>query len=64
MKANHKVIDKNQKILSNLRAQMEDIAVEYNIFTDLSKKRDACGKKYEHYKSKLAKLREKDDANQ
>jgi len=64
MAANHKVIEKNRKILANLRAQMEDIDVDYKIFTDLSKGREVCRKKYEHYRGKLAKLREKEAAKQ
>ena len=42
---------------------MGDIEVDYKIFTDLSKGREVTKKKFEHYKTKLAKLREK-EANQ
>mmetsp|Transcript_3503 Transcript_3503/g.4661 ORF Transcript_3503/g.4661 Transcript_3503/m.4661 type:complete len:83 (+) Transcript_3503:158-406(+) len=57
MAANHKVIEKNKKILHNLKTQMDDVDMDYHIFTDLSKAREVKRKKYDHYKVKLAKLR-------
>ena len=39
---------------------MGDIEVDYKIFTDLSKGREVTRKKFEHYRVKLAKLREKE----
>lgn len=60
MAANQKIISKNRKILANLTEQIKDIDVNYKMFVDLSKKRDADKKKYEHYRVKLNKLREKE----
>ena len=40
MIANQKVVEKNRKILANLKAQMEDIDMDYQMFLDLSKKRE------------------------
>ena len=37
---------------------MEDIDMDYTVYTEMNKKRDQDRKKYEHYKVKLAKLRE------
>ena len=58
MAANQRIIEKNKKILNNLRGQMEDIDMDYTVYTEMNKKRDQDRKKYEHYKVKLAKLRE------
>ena len=58
MQANQKVVEKNRKILANLKAQMEDIDMDYQMFLDLSKKREQDRKKYDHYRVKLAKLRD------
>ena len=63
MVANQKVISKNRKILTNLSEQMLDIDVNHKMFLDLSKQRDADKKKYEHYRTKLNKLREKEAKN-
>ena len=60
MKSNDRVIEKNRRILANLQSQMEDIETEFKIFTDLSKKREQTRKKYDHYRVKLGKLREKE----
>jgi len=40
MSANQKIIEKNRKILANLKSQMEDIEMDYQMFLDLSKKRE------------------------
>ena len=58
MAANQRIIEKNKKILNNLRGQMEDIDMDYTVYTEMNKKRDQDRKKFEHYKVKLAKLRE------
>ena len=59
MSANQKIIEKNRKILQNLRTQMEDINMDNSMFMDLSKKREVDRKKYDHYRGKLNKLKEK-----
>ena len=59
MVANQKIIEKNRKILSNLSSQIADVDMDYKMFVDLSKKRDKDYKKYEHYRVKLNKLKEK-----
>ena len=58
MAANQRIIEKNKKILNNLRGQMEDIDMDYTVYNEMNKKRDQDRKKFEHYKVKLAKLRE------
>ena len=58
MSANQKIIEKNRKILANLRTQMEDIDMDYAMFVESSKKREQDRKKYDHYRKKLGKLRE------
>ena len=37
---------------------MEDIEMDYTVYGEMNKKRDQDRKKYEHYKVKLAKLRQ------
>ena len=64
MQANMKMIEKNRKILANLQAQMSDIDMDYQLFTDMSKKREVDRKKYDHYRTKLAKLREQEAKRQ
>lgn len=59
MVANQKIIEKNRKILSNLSSQIADVDMDYKMFVDLSKNRDKDYKKYEHYRVKLNKLKEK-----
>lgn len=54
------MIEKNRKILNNLSAQMEDVGSDFQVFVDLDKKREKDRKKYDHYRVKLAKLREKE----
>ena len=58
MAANQRIIEKNKKILNNLRSQMEDIEMDYTVYGEMNKKREQDRKKYEHYKVKLAKLRQ------
>jgi hypothetical protein len=38
---------------------MADVDMDYKMFVDLAKKRDKDYKKYEHYRVKLNKLKEK-----
>ena len=64
MTANQRIIEKNRKILNNLRGQMEDIDMDYTVYTEMNKKRDQDRKKFEHYRVKLAKLRESESKAQ
>lgn len=58
MAADQKVIEKNKKILVNLKTQMDDVDMDYRVIGDCSKEREGKRKKYDHYKTKLAKLRQ------
>jgi len=58
MTANNKVIEKNRKILANLRAQMDGVDMDFTIVLDLWKEREIKRKKFIHYNAKLAKLRQ------
>ena len=58
MAADQRVIEKNKKILVNLKTQMDDVDMDYRVIGDCSKEREAKRKKYDHYKTKLAKLRQ------
>lgn len=64
MSSNQRIIERNRKILANLKVQMEDIDLDYQMFVDLSKKREQDRKKYDHYRTKLAKLYEQQKKNE
>ena len=40
MAANQRIIEKNKKILNNLRSQMEDIEMDYTVYGEMNKKRE------------------------
>ena len=43
---------------------MADIDMDYHMFTEMSKKRETDRKKFDHYRTKLAKLREQEAKRQ